>query len=87
MSSNSLEILKMMDWFPLVFFPFKILALSIGMYFAIKWHYDKGQKEMDSRAVLLAGGKVAAVLVLSLLSLGLVTFFLAGRLGLNLNFP
>ena len=59
------------------------------MFFAIKWHYDQGQKEkeMDKRAVLRAGGKVAAVFVLSLLGLGLVTFFLGTMLGLDLTLP
>jgi hypothetical protein len=78
-----------MDWFPIVFFPFKVLALGTGMFFAIKWHYDQGQKEkeMNKRAVLRAGGKVAAVFVLSLLGLVLVTFVLARMLGLDLTFP
>jgi hypothetical protein len=31
-----------MDWFPIVFFPLKILALGTAMYFAIKWHRDQG---------------------------------------------
>lgn len=76
-----------MDWFPIVAGTFKVLALGTGMFFAIKWHYDQGQKEMDKRAVLRAGGKVVAVFVLSLLSLVLVTFVLARRLGLDLTFP
>lgn len=78
-----------MDWFPIVFFPFKVLALGTGMFFAIKWHYDQGkkEKEMDKRALLRAGGKVAAVFALSLLGLVLVTFVLARMLGLDLTFP
>jgi hypothetical protein len=39
------------------------------------------------RAVLRAGGKVAAVFVLSLLGLVLVTFALSRMLGLDLTFP
>jgi uncharacterized protein YqhQ len=58
------------------------------MFFAIKWHYDQGKKEKDKekekRAVLRAGGKVAAVFVLSLLGLGLATFVLIRMLGLRL---
>jgi hypothetical protein len=79
----------MMDWIPIVLVAFKVLVLGTGMFFAIKWHYDQGQreKEMDRRAVLRAGGKVAAIFVLSLLGLGLVTFVLARRLGLDLTFP
>jgi hypothetical protein len=37
--------------------------------------------------VLRTGGKVAAVFVLLLLALGLVTFVLSRQLGLDLTFP
>ena len=80
-----------MDWIPIVLVAFKVLVLGTGMFFAIKWHYDQGkkekEKEMDKRALLRAGGKVAAVFVLSLLGLGLFTFFLSRKLGLDLTFP
>jgi heme/copper-type cytochrome/quinol oxidase subunit 2 len=80
-----------MDWIPIVLVTFKVLVLGTGMFFAIKWHYDQGQKEketeMEKRAVLRAGGKVAAVFVLSLLGLVLVTFALSRMLGLDLTFP
>lgn len=36
--------------FPLVFFPFKIIALGVGMFFAIKWHYDQEQKKRKEAA-------------------------------------
>jgi hypothetical protein len=76
----------MMEWIPIVFVTFKFLVLGTGMFFAIKWHYDQGKKEKvkedERRAVLRAGGKVAAVFVLSLLGLGLFTFFLIRMLGL-----
>ena len=75
-----------MDWFPIVFATFKVLVLGTGMYFAIKWHYDQAEKR-ERGAVLRAGGKMAAVFVLSLLSLGLFTFFLSRMLGLDLSFP
>ncbi len=74
-----------MDWIPIVFVTFKVLVLGTGMFFAIKWHYDQDKKER--RAVLRAGGKVAAVFVLSLLGLGLITFALSTRLGLDLTLP
>ncbi len=35
----------MVDWFPIVFIVFKVLVLGIGMFFAIKWHYDQGKKK------------------------------------------
>ncbi len=81
----------MMEWIPIVLVTFKVLVLGTGMFFAIKWHYDQGKKEkdkaMEKRAVLRAGGKVAAVFVLSLLSLVLVTVVIARMLGLDLTFP
>ena len=81
----------MMDWIPIVFVTFKFLVLGTGMYFAIKWHYDQGKKEKDRqkemRAVLRAGGQVAAIFMLSLLGLGLVTFVVVRTLGMDLSFP
>ena len=79
----------MMDWIPVVFVVFKFLVLGTGMFFAIKWHYDQGKKgkEKERRAVLRAGGKVAAVFMLVLVGLGIVTFALARKLGLDLAFP
>ena len=72
-----------MEWIPIVLVTFKVLVFGTGMFFAIKWHYDQGKKAKDKRAVLRAGGKVAAVFVLSLLGLGLVTFVLIRMLGLD----
>ena len=74
----------MMDWTPIVLVTFKLIVLGTGMFFAIKWHYDQGKK-MDKRAVLRAGGKVAAVFVLALLGLVCVTFVFARMLGLDLS--
>jgi hypothetical protein len=76
-----------MDWIPIVFVTFKLLVFGTGMFFAIKWHYDKGKNEKEKRAVLRAAGKVAAVFVLSLLGLGLFTFGLVRTLGLDMTLP
>ena len=67
-----------MEWIPFIFVAFKVLVLGTGMFFAIKWHYDQGKKAqpMEKRAVLRAGGKAAAIFVLSLLVLGLFAFTL-----------
>jgi hypothetical protein len=80
---------NIMDWFPIVAGTFKVLALCTGMFFAIKWHYDQGKKgkQMDRRALLGAAGKVVAIFVLSLLGLGLLTFYLVRRLGLDMALP
>jgi len=78
-----------MDWIPIVFVIFKFLVLGTGMFFAIKWHYDQGKKGRldERRAVLRAGGKVAAGFVLALLGLGIVTFLLIRMLGMDLTYP
>jgi hypothetical protein len=73
-----------MDWVPIVFVTFKALALGIGMFFAIKWHYDQGKKG-ETRAVLRTGSKMAAAFVLALLCVGLVAFVLSRTLGLDLS--
>jgi hypothetical protein len=75
----------MIDWIPIVFVIFKALVLGTGMFFAIKWHYDQDKKER--RVVLRAGGKVAAVFVLLLLGLVLLTFYFSKKIGLDLTFP
>jgi len=78
----------MMDWVPIVFVTFKVLVFGAGMFFAIKWHYERGKKGKETQgAVLRAGGKVAAVFVLLLLGLSVFTFGLARMLGLDLTFP
>jgi hypothetical protein len=81
----------MMDWIPIIFVTFKGLVLGTGMFFAIKWHYDQGKKgqakENEQRAVLRAGGKLAAVFVLSLFGLGFFAFSLLRMLGNDLTFP
>jgi hypothetical protein len=56
------------------------------MFFAIKWHYDRGEKG-DRRAVLRAGGKMAAVFALAVLGVGLIAFVLSSMLGLDLRLP
>ena len=78
-----------MDWIPIVLVTFKVLVFGTGMFFAVKWHYDKGtkEKERDMSTMLRAGGKIAAVFVLSLIGLGYATFVLGRMLGLDLTWP
>jgi hypothetical protein len=76
----------MMEWIPVVFVIFKALVLGTGMFFAVKWHYDKGKKLHGRRAVLRAGAKVAAVVVLAALGIGLFTFIIVKMTGLNLSY-
>lgn len=86
-----MEMSSIWDWFPIVFFPLKILVLGTGMFYAIKWHYDQGKKgqtgRAQTRAVLRAVGKAAGVFAVMLLLLLLFTFFLSDKLGLNLSTP
>jgi hypothetical protein len=86
---SSAEILNIMEWIPVVFVTFKALVLGIGMFFAVKWHYDQGKKgkENERSAVLRMSGKVAAGFVLLLIGLGIVTFAVARMLGLDLTMP
>ena len=78
----------MMEWIPIIFVTFKVLVFGTGMFFAIKWHYDQGKKKgMDKRALLRAGGKVAAVFMLALLGVLLFTFGLARMLRMDLSLP
>ncbi|OFA05426.1 hypothetical protein DUPY_15400 [Duganella phyllosphaerae] len=76
-----------MEWIPLVFFTFKFIVLGTGMFFAIKWHYDQGRKTREKRAVLRAGGKVAAIFVLALLAVAVVTYLMVRTLGMDLHLP
>jgi len=72
-----------MDWIPAVFVTFKALVLATGMFFAVKWHYDQEMKKgKDKREVLRTGGKLAAIFVLALLLVGLVTYVLIRVLGM-----
>lgn len=75
----------MIELIPLVFVVFKLLVLGTGMFFAIKWHYDQGKKGADTRALLRTSGKVAAVFLLALLGLVLVTLVVSKMLGLDLS--
>ena len=87
MSGNNLEIRKM-DWIPIVLVTFKALVLGIGMFYAIKWHYDKGKKgeATDMRSVLRASGKVVGIFVLLLLVLGIVTYVVVSQVGLEMSY-
>ncbi|MBY0239037.1 MAG: hypothetical protein K2X55_06965 [Burkholderiaceae bacterium] len=79
-----------MEWTPVIFVTFKLLVLGIGMFFAIKWHYDQGKKsrkviEEELRVVLRASAKVIVIFIVALLGVGFVTFLLAKALGMDLN--
>jgi len=75
------------DWVLVGFVLFKGLVFATGMYFAIKWHYDREKQGADRRALLRMGGKMAVIFVLLLLVLLLLTFGLARMLGMDLSLP
>ncbi|PVM90862.1 hypothetical protein DDF62_08625 [Caulobacter radicis] len=35
------------NFFPIVFFPLKIIVLGVGMFFSIKWHHDQDKKKKN----------------------------------------
>ncbi|HEY1130373.1 MAG TPA: hypothetical protein VGF12_13310 [Roseateles sp.] len=79
-----------MEWVPTVFIAFKVSVLGIGMFLAVKWHYDKARKEKgpeSQRAVLWAAGKVIIAFALLLVALLLLTFGMGSVLGIDLNLP
>lgn len=75
-----------MNFFPIVFIIFKIAVLGVGMFFAVKWHYDQDKKAQKSE-VLSAVGKITVIFAVSLIGLLFVTFTLARILGLDMTFP
>jgi hypothetical protein len=77
----------MMDWVPVVFVAFKVLVFGVGMFFAIKWHYDqtKKGKAKEMRAVLRTSAAVVAVFVLLASGLVFATFAFAKWLGMDLS--
>lgn len=44
-----------MDWVPIVLITFKVLVLAIGMFFAIKWHYDQDKSSNPVKPLKLFG--------------------------------
>lgn len=43
-------VMEWANWFPIVFFPLKILALLVAMFFAIKSHHDAEKKKNEAAA-------------------------------------
>lgn len=75
-----------MEWFPIVFGTFKLVALAVAMFFAVKWHYDQGKRVHNKFALLRTAATVAGGFVLALAGLGFVTFAFARKLGMDLAF-
>jgi len=75
-----------MNSIPISFIIFKVLVLSVGMYLAVKWHYDRGQKDKNQRtaAVVLTSIKVGAAFVASAFLMLVLTFEFCNWMGLDL---
>lgn len=76
-----------MNSIPIAFIIFKVLVLSVGMYLAVKWHYDRGQKDRNQKtaAVVLTSIKVGAAFVASAFLMLFLTFEFCNRMGLDLT--
>lgn len=75
-----------MELVPLGLLAFKLLVLGTGMFFAVKWHYDKEKKkDADVRTVLRTSAIVAAVFVLLAIGAVFATFAFARSLGMDLT--
>ncbi|WP_375194852.1 hypothetical protein [Sphingobium sp.] len=73
-----------MEIIPVGLIIFKLVVLGLGMFFAIKWHYDQDKKARKGD-VISAVGKIAAILAVSLISLLLATYAVAMKMGLDLT--
>jgi hypothetical protein len=72
-----------MEWIPTVFIAFKVLVLGIGMFVAVKWHYDRGLAKgtENRRAVLRSSVKLGLLFAV----LAIVLLFLTLRIGTMLG--
>ena len=69
-----------MNSIPISFVIFKVLVLSVGMYLAVRWHYDRGQKDKNQKTSIKVG---AAFVASSFLMLFLI-FEICNWMGLDL---
>jgi len=61
-------------------------VLSVGMYLAVRWHYDRGQKDKNQKtvAVVLTSIKVGAAFVASSFLMLFLIFEICNWMGLDL---
>jgi hypothetical protein len=76
-----------MNSIPISFVIFKVLVLSVGMYLAVKWHYDRGHKDKNQKtaAVVLTSIKVGTAFIASAFLMVYLTFEVCNRMGLDLT--
>ena len=71
-----------MDWVPVVFLIFKFSVLGLGMFYAIKWHYDQDKRILKG-AVIRSVGKLAMIMVGALIILMFAANTLLNMLSLD----
>jgi hypothetical protein len=78
-----------MNWIPIIFVIFKVIVLSTGMFFAVKWHYDQGQKGRNDKtfAVTSTAFKVAGAFVFMAFVMLFFTYELCSKFGLDMSMP
>lgn len=75
-----------MEIVPLGLLAFKLFVLGTGMFFTVKWHYDKEKKnDSDVRTVLRTSAIVATLFVLLAIGLVFASFAFARSLGMDLS--
>ncbi|WP_341887843.1 hypothetical protein [Variovorax sp. YR752] len=84
--SVTIDIPSIMNSIPISFVIFKVLVLSVGMYLAVKWHYERGQKDKNQKtaAVVLTSIKVGGAFVASAFLVLFLTFEFCNWMGLDL---
>lgn len=77
-----------MNLIPISFIIFKVLVLGVGMFLAVKWHYDRGQAEKNQKtstaAVVLTSFKVGGAFVASSFLMLFLTYEFCNWIGLDL---
>lgn len=82
--------IDIMEWVPTVLIAFKLTVLGIGMFLAVKWHYDKAAREggaASRRRVLRTTALVTLGFVVLVLALLWLTYDVGTKLGIDLTLP
>jgi heme/copper-type cytochrome/quinol oxidase subunit 2 len=66
-----------MEWIPIILLFFKLSVLFIGMFFAIKWHYDQDRKDEDNGPQFPSEMRLFAAMLVAL-ALSLIGIVYAG---------
>ena len=72
-----------MDWVPTIFYVFKVGVFVIGMFFAVKWHYDRDRVEGHATGVRQSSRElrlfVTMIIVCGISFLGIVYAACSGQ--------